>query len=93
MIVGQDAPSFELPIEDRIRHEELARDPAWMEAWFEELRNWVLPRAARAEAAGVEVYIPFNQTEFTFKSGTGYDQLWRELMAIWRGVFSGAIGV
>lgn len=93
MMVEQDGPYFNLSIDDWIRREDLANDPVWMEAWFDELGKWVVPRAARAEAAGVEMYIPFNDTAFTLRPGSGYDQYWRDLVAVLREVFSGDIGV
>ena len=39
------------------------------------------------------MYIPFNPTEFTFRAGNGYDNLWRDLFADLREVFSGDVGV
>ncbi|MDA1216237.1 MAG: hypothetical protein O2812_05130 [Chloroflexi bacterium] len=89
----QDGPYFDLPEGQwELRHQ-FAADPVWMEAWLDELRAWVLPRAARAEAAGVGMYVLFNPANFTFQEGNGYDRLWRELIAQVREVYSGDVGV
>jgi hypothetical protein len=93
IMAEQDAPSFTLPAADWQARDSRAQDPEWLTAWFEDWRAWILPRAARAEQNGVELYVPFNPTDFTFKPGTPYDALWRELIADVRQVYSGKVGV
>ena len=93
MMAEQDAPTSDLPEGDWELRNQRAADPEWLEAWFGELRAWLLPRAVRAETAGVELYALFNPADFTFKQGTDYDRHWRELIAEVRAVYSGEVGV
>lgn len=87
----QDGPSENLSPEQWAQRDQMFDDPAWMAAWFDELRAWVLPRAARAEAAGVDIYGPFNSASVTLRDGAAYDAHWRALIADIREVFSGEI--
>ena len=94
MMIDQDGgPSANLDFDDWINRGTLARDPVWIEAWFDELRAWGLPRARWAEAAGVELLIPTWPVEMSMQPGNGYDRLWREYIADIREVYSGEVGV
>jgi hypothetical protein len=56
----QDAPHFDLPEggwEEALRLHEVSAD--YWEAWFTAWQEWVVPRAARAEDNGVELFTPF----------------------------------
>lgn len=94
MVVEQDGgPSLNLDVNDWLNSWNLAKDPVWLEAWFDELRKWEIPRARRSEAVGVDLYVVDWSVTMTFHPDNGYDRLWRKFIADIREVYFGDIGV
>ena len=92
----QDAPHFSLSSEEMSELEVLkSSDAAWWEAWFDQWKVYVVQRAARAEANGVEMFVPFLMADGTFRPDVypDYDKRWREILAAIREVYSGTLAM
>ena len=92
----QDSPHFELSAEEMVELETLkSSDPAWWEAWFDQWKVYVVERAARAEANGVEMFVPLLMADSTFWPDVypDYDERWREILSAIREVYSGTLAM
>jgi hypothetical protein len=92
----QDAPHFELSPEEMEALETMrGSNPGWWHAWFTQWKDWVVRRAARAEANDVDMFVPYLMADGTFKPEVypQYGERWREILAAIREVYSGTLGM
>ena len=92
----QDSPHFELSPEEMSALETMQSSSAeWWEAWFDQWKEWVVQRAARAEAVGVEMFVPYLMADGTFRPEAypDYDKRWREILTAIREVYSGTLAM
>ena len=89
------SPGLELSAEQLSSEGSMRNDPAWWEAWFAEWERWIVPRAARAEEHGVDMFVPLQFSEITFRPDVypQYGDRWRELLTAIRGVYSGTLAM
>ncbi len=88
----QDAPDFSLA-GGWERLPELQQQAEWWQGWFDEWTPWVVARAARAEAAGVEAFAPYVWMNFAVPADVypQYFERWVELVRAIREVYSGEL--
>ncbi len=69
--------------------------PSWWAAWFNEWEKWIVGRAARAQASGVDILVLMQGTDRTFRPQVypDYARRWREIIAKARTVYKGEIAV
>ena len=89
------SPGLELTDEQLDAFGPMQNSPDWWEAWFTEWERWLLPRAARAETNGVEMFVPYPFAEDTFRPDVypQYGDRWREVLAAVREVYSGTVAM
>lgn len=73
----------------------MKKDPKWWDEWFEQWKGWVVPRAARAEKYGVDMFVLYLFAEDTFRPDVypDYDKRWGEIIREVRKVYSGKVAV
>jgi hypothetical protein len=91
----QDAPDGSIKPDEYARWNDVRQTPGYWEEWFNQWQVWAVARAARAEAFGVDMFVPFVWADDTFKPQVypDYDRRWREMIAAIREVYSGEVGV
>ena len=92
----QDSPHFELSAEEMAELERLkTSDAEWWEAWFDQWKAYAVGRAARAEANGVEMFVPYLFADGTFRPEVypEYEERWREILGAIREVYSGTLAM
>ena len=88
----QDAPDFKLAGGwDNLPAQQQRAE--WWEGWFDEWTSWVVERAARAEAAGVDAFAPFVWTSFVTPAEVypAYVERWTAMVSAIREVYSGEL--
>lgn len=93
--IESEAPGLDLTAEQLADLEVAKTEAAWWSAWFDAWETWIVPRAAAAEALGVDVFVPFLLADFAFPADVypEYANRWRDILEGIRGVFSGTIGM
>ncbi|MCW4048377.1 MAG: PKD domain-containing protein [Candidatus Bathyarchaeota archaeon] len=87
-------PGVFLSSEEWTRLEEMKENPIWWAEFFDQYKEWVVSRAARAEKYGVDLFIPCLFADDTMRPDVypEYDERWREILQGIREVYSGEIG-
>ncbi|MFQ5380613.1 MAG: hypothetical protein ACE5EF_03175 [Dehalococcoidia bacterium] len=93
--IEQDAPPPDFTPAQHAELEAAKQDGAWRVAWFAAYREWMAARAARADAYGIDVFVPYLLVDFTFLPDVypDYERRWSEILQDIRRVFSGRIGM
>jgi len=73
--------------------EAMKQNPQWWNEWFDQWEAWVVPRAARAEKYGVDMYVLYLYPEFRPDIYPQYDERWREIIAEVRRVYTGQVAI
>ena len=88
-------PGLDLSSEQLNAQGSMKNDPDWWDAWFTEWERWLIPRAARAEKNGVDMFVPLQFAEDTFRPEvySQYGDRWREILAAIRDFYSGTLAM
>lgn len=74
----------------------MINDPTWWEEWFTQWENWLIPRAARAEKYGVDMFVLYLYPDVdSFQPDTypQYGARWSEIITEVRNVYSGMVAL
>lgn len=97
MVMETEQPSlgFYTTDEENAMFDNLTKNPEWWDAWFTEWEAWLIPRAERAEANGVDIFNVELWTDSSFKPEVypEYEQRWSDIVDHIRKVYSGKIAM